>query len=241
MMSHSKDRISEQFRIDNLVAVTLLALWLGILPLSETAAAPQLKTLEQPAAGRITPASRVIEDYTGSLQTGFGSVTFIAPGGELRWDAWTHPDHIQMILVAMQIVEQRALGNPLCNRYFRERMPGGRSFDQIWNAGGAQRIRISFSPGNSGTWRAATYPYSAPYEWTITETTVMLGAESIASAMVHEATRTNGIGPEYAVAARAEQICGMQQFMLSLPTIRRLGWKLVKNPAPADVIAQSKP
>lgn len=222
----------------NIVSV----IWLCFLLAAEVDAEPQLKMSKQPVNGRITPAPKVIEDYIGNLQRGFGNMTFIAPGGELRWDAWSEPNYIRAVRAAMQIVEQRALGNPLCNHFFREQMPRGLSFDQIWNAEGAQRIRISFSPGSSGTWRAATYPYSAPYEWTITETTVLLGTESIASALVHEATRTNGIGPEYAIATRAEKVCGMQQFALNLAVVRRLGWEILKqSQLKNDVIAQSRP
>jgi len=141
-----------------------------------------------------------------------------------------NPDHIAVVQKAIRLIERRALSNSACNEYFSSQMPGGNSFAQIWNAVGANRIRISFSPGPAGVWRAATYGNTAPFDWTITETTVSLGPESVASALVHEATRTNGIGPEYAVAFRAERVCGMAHFLLTERTVRDLKWRISEHP-----------
>lgn len=125
----------------------------------------------------------------------------------------------------MRLIEQRAVGNRRCNRFFRNNMPKGKSFDQIWQGKGLERIRVSFSPGPSGIWRAATYGESTPYEWTVTEIAVRMGVESVASAMVHEATRTNGIGAEGGIAYQAESICGMRHFMLTPQLIQQFGWR----------------
>ena len=187
-------------------------------------AEPMLKRELQAVTGRTTPAPITVEDYHGSLQWGYERLKFIAPGGELRWDAWTDPVYIETAQAAMRLVEQAAVGNRKCNDYFAL-MPGGKTFDELWQATGSERIRVSFSPGPSGTWRAATYPYTAPYEWTITETTVKLGPASVASAMVHEATRTNGIGPQWRIAYGAEAACGVRSYTLDRSIMRQLGWR----------------
>jgi hypothetical protein len=216
------------FRLCRILSNT--AVLSGSLFILQTAGAePMLKLLNQPVSGRITPEPMVIEDYHGKLQRGYETIHFVAPGGELRWDAWIDPDYIEVARQAMQMVGQKAVGNEACNRYFRENMPGGRSFDEIWQATGPQRIRISFSAGPSGAWRAATYPYKAPYEWTITENTVKFGPQSVASAMVHEATRTNGVGPEFRIAYGAATACGTREFMLTRTIMRRLGWQIGKT------------
>lgn len=187
-------------------------------------AEPMLKFGLQPVASRSTPAPLAVEDYHGSLQTGYEHLNFIAPGGELRWDAWTNPAYIETARAALAQVERIAVGNQHCNDYFT-RMPGGKTFDEIWHATGPERIRISFSPGSSGTWRAATYAYTAPYEWTITESAVKLGPASVASAMVHEATRSNGVGSQWQLAYGAETVCGMRSFVLNRAIMQQLGWR----------------
>lgn len=208
------------------------ALVLGLLIAAAVNAEPQLQLPTQQPALRATPAPFTVPDYQGSLAQGYRMIYFIAPGGELRWNAWTDPSYIAIAREAMRLVEQRAIANPACNRFFAERMPGGKTFTQLWHADGPNRIRISFSPGPSGTWRAATYRDSAPFDWTISETAVRLGPESVASAMVHEATRSNGIGPEVAIAYGAERVCGMAHFLLTERLIRQLGWKILpKRPA----------
>ena len=187
-------------------------------------AEPMLKREIQPVTDRVTPSPIPVEDYHGSLQMGYERVKFIAPGGELRWDAWTDPAYIKIAQEAMTLVEQTAVGNRKCNDYFAL-MPEGKTFDELWHATGPRRIRISFSPGPSGTWRAATYPYTAPFEWTIAETTVKLGPASVASAMVHEATRSNGVGPQWRIAYGAEAACGVRSYILNRSVMQQLGWR----------------
>ena len=193
------------------------------------AAEPLLHLPGQKVSQRTTPAPFAVAEYHGVLQQGYQRLGFIAPGGELRWQAWTEPRYIDVARAAMALVERRALPSESCNRFFAERMPGGRTLSELWHATGSSRIRISFSPGPSGVWRAATYASSAPFEWTITETTVLLGPESVASAMVHEATRSNGVASEYGLAYDAERVCGMAHFLLTEPLIRRFGWRVVKH------------
>lgn len=65
---------------------------------------------------------------------------------------------------------------------------------------------------------------AAPYEWTITETAVHLGTDSIAAAMVHEAARTNGLTHQDGVAYGAGQTCGMRAYVISKLIAARLGW-----------------
>ena len=133
-----------------------------IFPLFQPGMAePMLKLLNQPVTGRITPPPMTIDDYHGKIQRRYEIIRFIAPGGELRWNAWENPDYIALVRAAMQLVEERALNNEACNHYFSQRMSRGKTFSEIWNADGPERIRISFSPGSSGTWRAATY---TPFE-----------------------------------------------------------------------------
>ena len=203
-------------------------LTMTLLPLTATTE-PLLKLVAQPVAGRITPESFEVADYQGTLQMGYDRFEYIAPGGTIRWEAWTDPAAIATVREAMQIVAEKALDNPRCDAYFADNMPGGKTFSQIWNAQGPERIQVSFSPGPSATWRAATYGNSAPYEWTITEATVLLGPESIASALVHEATRTNGIGPEFQIAYGAEAACGVRSYILTRGLIQQLGWKILSH------------
>jgi hypothetical protein len=74
-------------------------------------------------------------------------------------------------------------------------------------------------------WRAATYGTSLPFDWTITENTVLLGPASVASAMVHEASRTNGSGADVQTAYGAEVACGVRQFIINRPVMEKLGWR----------------
>lgn len=206
--------------------VTAAALALAVTSgLSARAAAePMLKLEVQPVAGRVTPPPLTIEHYHGSLRWGKQRLHFVAPGGELRWDAWTDPADIETVKAAMVLVEQHAVGNRRCNDYFAL-MPKGKTFDALWHATGPERIRVSFSPGPSGIWRSATYPYLAPLEWTVTEATVIFGPASVASALVHEAARSNGVGPQWRIAYGAEKACGVPSFELTMDVVRRLGWR----------------
>ena len=205
----------------------VLALMLGSINVNAQAE-PQLKLMQQPVAGRITPEPISVEDYHGSLQAGYERLKFIAPGGELRWDAWTDSAYIETARAALSLINEQVVGNRECNDYFAT-MPEGKTFDQIWQATGAERVHVSFSPGPSGTWRAATYTYTAPYEWTITENTVRLGPVSVASAMVHEATRTNGVGAEWQLAYGAEAACGVRPFILNRAIMQQLGWRFWRD------------
>lgn len=189
-----------------------------------TSAEPMLHRDVNTVTERVTPKPFYVEDYKGKLTQRYGEIEFTAPGGMVRWDPWTSHRYIGVVISAMRIVEERALGNSYCNAFFRESMPKRRSLSEIWHATDAQQIRISFSPGPSALWRAATYGETSPYEWTITETTVLMGPESVASAMVHEATRTNGIGPETAVAYNAETACAMMSYVLNEPLVRKFKW-----------------
>ena len=191
-------------------------------------AEPVFKVTSQLVIARAIPPPFVVDDYQGVLKWGHEKITFSAPGGVIRWDAWDDPHYLSQAEKAVYIVQKRALNNSRCNHFFATKMPAGKTFAEIWRATGEKRIRISFSPGSSGVWRAATYGRSAPYEWTITETAVKLGPESIASAMVHEATRTNGIGggKDQYIAYQAERVCGMKQFIFNISIIKQLGWEI---------------
>ena len=219
--SQTSAHLRNRFRYDALSAITLLLL---AIPATQSQAEPMLKLHLQPVANRAIPEPISVEDYRGTLQWGYERLSFIAPGGEIRWDAWTDPSYIGIAQTAMRLVEQTAVGNRACNDFFA-RMPGGKTFAELWQATGPERIQISFSPGPSGTWRAATYAFTAPYEWTITEITVKLGPASVASAMVHEATRSNGVGADVKTAYGAERACGMRQYVLDKPLLQQLGWK----------------
>lgn len=203
---------------------SVVALWLG-LAAATVEAEPLFHLPNQPVSGRMSPAPFDVEAYHGTLNWGYDRVSFTAPGGVLRWNAWIDAEYLTIAKQALQVVEQRAVGNARCNRYFREQMPRAKSFDQIWHGKGPERIRISFSPGPAGIWRTATYGESAPYEWTITETTVRMGVESVASALVHEATRTNGIGAEARIAYQAESACGIRHFLLTPQLVSQFGWR----------------
>ena len=200
----------------------IAALLLG-LTATTASAEPLFHLPNQPVVGRMSPPPFSVETYHGTLNWGYDRISYSAPGGVLRWNAWIEADYLAVAKQALEVVEQRAVGNERCNRYFQQ-MPRGKSFDQIWHGKGTERIRISFSPGASALWRAATYGNSAPYEWTITETTVRMGVESIASALVHEATRTNGIGAEAHIAYQAESACGMRHFLLTPKLVDQFGW-----------------
>lgn len=196
-----------------------------LMGLAATAGAEPLFHLpNQPVLGRMSPAPFSVEDFHGTLNWGYDRVSYTAPGGMLRWNAWTEADYLATATQALQWVEQRAVGDERCNRFFQQ-MPRAMSFDEIWHGKGPERIRISFSPGPAGIWRAATYGDSAPYEWTITETTVRMGVESVASALVHEATRTNGIGAEARIAYQAESACGIRHFLLTPQLVSQFGWR----------------
>ena len=201
-----------------------------IVSLSPCIAEPLLKVSAQPVSNRTIPLPFEVDDYKGTLHWGHEKITFTTPGGIIRWNAWTNTDYIAVAKHAMKIVENRAISNSRCNHFFAKKMPAGKTLTEIWHANGPERIQISFSPGPSGIWRAATYGVSAPYEWTITENAVKLGPENIASAMLHEATRTNGIGggKNQYIAYQAENICGMQQFILNMKFIKKLGWQIKK-------------
>ena len=186
-------------------------------------AAPFLRLTLQSVANRTLPPPIPVSDFQGAIPLGYGKLHFIAPGGVLRWDTWSNPHYIAAAQAALRLIEQRAVGNARCNNYFAG-MAKGKTFDQIWNGTGPTRIHISFSPGPSGTWRAASSPYSAPFEWTITEPTVKLGPESIASAMLLEATRANSVGPQWQIAFGAEEACGVPAPVLSEGIVHRLGW-----------------
>ena len=191
-------------------------------------AEPTLKTSAQTVSNRAIPAPFDVDDYKGTLKWGQDKIRFVAPGGTIKWEAWQDKNHIETAKQAMEIITNRALSSARCNHFFASKMPRGKTFAEIWHATGPERIQISFSPGPSGVWRAATYGNSSPYEWTITENTVKLGPESIASAMLHEATRTNGIGggKDQYIAYQAEHVCGMRQFILNMTFIKTLGWKI---------------
>jgi hypothetical protein len=187
-------------------------------------AEPRLRLPDQPVSIRTNPEPFVVDDYEGVIRWGPQRIRFTAPGGSITWQVWENETYIAIITSAMQLIAQKALGNRRCNNYFAA-MPRGRTFDQIWQSAGRDRIHISFSPGSSGMWRAATYGTSLPFDWTITENTVVLGPASVASAMVHEASRTNGSGADVKTAYSAEVACGMQQFIINRPVMEKLGWR----------------
>ena len=189
-------------------------------------AEPWLHQTVQPVIARAIPESFRVEDYVGMLQWGPQRIRYMAPGGIITWQAWEDEQAIQIVRQGMALVAEKAVGNPRCNDYFAQ-MPRSKTFDQIWRGQGQEQIRISYSPGPSGMWRAATYGSSLPFDWTITETTVRLGPESVASALVHEASRTNGVGADFKTAYGAEVACGMRQFILNRTVIETLGWDYI--------------
>jgi hypothetical protein len=65
-------------------------LTMTLLPFTTTAD-PLLKLVAQPVAGRATPESFEVADYQGTLQMGYDRFEYIAPGGTIRWEAWTDP------------------------------------------------------------------------------------------------------------------------------------------------------
>lgn len=186
-------------------------------------AGPVLRLTPQPAPEYPLPAPVPVKDFQGAIPTGYGRLHFIAPGGMVRWEIWDKPRYIATAQAALRLIEERALGNRQCNDYFAL-MPKGKTFDQIWNGAGMMQIHISFSPGPSGTWRAAAASYTSPFEWTITESTVRLGPASVASALLLEATRTNSIGPQWTISFGAEAFCGLPSPVLNRDKIHRMGW-----------------
>lgn len=198
----------------------------GLVYPGMTLAEPYLHLPLQAVTSRAAPLPVPIDPHRGSFKWGNEWVELIALGGELRWEPWTRPMFVAEVLNAMRLVENRAVGNEWCNRYFSQFMPNGRTLKEIWNATGAQRIRISFSPGPSGMWRAGTHA-SAPFDWTVTENAVRLGPESIASALVHEATRTNGVTHERHVAYGAARACHTSPYVLSEQMLESLGRSVV--------------
>lgn len=203
----------------------LATLFASLAVSAPTNAEPFLHSPVQQVSYRAAPPPFKVNQHRGRFQWGYGHIEFVAPGGELRWGPWIDARYIKKARAALALVHQRAVSSETCNRYFADNMPGGKTLREIWNAQGKYQIRISYSNGPSALWRAATYA-NASYEWTITESTVLLGAESIAAAMVHEATRTNGVTHQTRVAYGAANACGVQPFVLSKLIARRLGWSM---------------
>lgn len=228
MLEHEQ-LLCKQYALSTVIRLGVLSILSVLFTVTSATAQPELHLPSKLISQRTFPASFKIDDYKGTIQRGTRQIQYFAPGGRVSWQPWTNLEHIAVVAKAIQIVERRAVKNKACNSYFANQMPRGNSFAQIWNATGSDRIRISYSAGFSGIWRAATYGNSAPFDWTVTESTVKLGPESVASALVHEATRTNGVGSKYAIAFRAERVCGMVSFLVTEKVIRDLGWQITRT------------
>jgi hypothetical protein len=119
-----------------------------------------------------------------------------------RWDAYGDPGIRRTLERALFILRNNIRGSRPCNRCF-SRLPGGRSFDDVFND---PTIFISFDP--SGPDSGATDSVGGR-EITLGAREFRVGRWSVAATLVHELAHTNGAPVTTAEAESVLNCCGL--------------------------------